>query len=105
MGSRRIPGDRALLALVLLAMLLMPRPFARAEETDAEATPEPATAEETIRQALSKPISLDLTNSLLRDAMSQLEEELGILIRFDHRALDDVGLGEEDPVSLQVSNV
>ncbi len=105
MDSRRILGNRASLALVLLTMLLMLRPLSRAEDTDAQATPEPAAAEATIRQALNKPISLDLTNSPLGDAMSQLEEELGILIRFDHPGLDDLGIGEEDTVSLQVSNI
>jgi hypothetical protein len=87
-----------------------------ASPTDSEAKgqsePEAATiesparlAERRIRQALTKPVSVDLRDTPLDTAIAFLEEDSGIPILLDWRALSEVGIRQEEPVSLEVSEI
>jgi hypothetical protein len=62
-------------------------------------------AEAAIRRALAKPVKLDLKGTPLFGVISHLEDELGIQIRLDRKAMDDVGAETDDPVTLQVAGI
>lgn len=62
-------------------------------------------AEAAILQELQKPISLDLIEAPLAELPEWLQAKWGIQAVLDRLAMDDVGLGDDTPVSLSVENM
>jgi len=62
-------------------------------------------AEERIRQALAKPISVDFVETPLETVAAFVQDQCGIPVLLDFRALEDAGIEPDDPVSLQVSEI
>jgi hypothetical protein len=62
-------------------------------------------AEDAIYAALKKPVSLDLSETPLKKLPEILRKELDVQARIDTKALDDVGLSTNTPMSLAVSEM
>ncbi|NBP52496.1 MAG: hypothetical protein EBU70_15190, partial [Actinobacteria bacterium] len=66
----------------------------------------PGSAEQKIYEALDKPVdSLRFDETPLRDVVAALQDQQGIPVQLDARALEDAGLDLETPVTKNVSNV
>jgi len=61
-------------------------------------------AERKILAALDKRIEIDFIETPLQDVVDFFKDALGIEIQIDCRALDDVGIGSDTPVSLQLQH-
>jgi len=70
-----------------------------------EPTPEETAFQKLLEQQLARKIPLDFRNTTLIAAIEQSSDTTGIRMEFDKRALDDVGVGTDAPVSLQVRDV
>jgi len=64
-----------------------------------------APAEERVRQALARKVSLDLDEVPLNTVLAQLEESLGIRIALDEKGLDEISLKADVPVSIELADV
>jgi hypothetical protein len=64
-----------------------------------------APAEAAIRAALDKRISFAFQEAPLRAATAEIGAKLGVQVFVDRKALDNVGLSEEAPVTLAVENM
>lgn len=62
-------------------------------------------AEIALLDALQKPVSLDLENVPLSDLPSMLQDKMNVPAIIDRRALDDVGVDLQTPVSLTVQQM
>lgn len=62
-------------------------------------------AEERILEALSKPTEVSFIDTPLEDAISFLKEQHKINIWIDRRALNDVNISTDQPVTLQIAEV
>jgi hypothetical protein len=62
-------------------------------------------AEKRIRAALNQPTSLNLTDEPLSQLVAALKESHKIEIQIDQKALDEVGVAGDTPVSVHVSGV
>jgi len=62
-------------------------------------------AEEAIRRALAQPVSIDFEETPLEDVAAFLQESRRIPVLLDFRALEDVGIRPDAPVSLRVSDI
>jgi hypothetical protein len=61
--------------------------------------------EAAIEEALAKPISLEYVETPLADVIDDLKDRCGIEIQLDKRCLDDVGVGTESPITINLQNV
>ncbi len=91
--------------LALTAVLLCGSSPSRAEEDPAKGAAKATSPKQAIRQALSKPVELKFVETPLADVMKHLEKTLGVRVRLDRRALDDVGIEGDAPVTFQVSGI
>ena len=78
--------------LALAAPLLYGDSPSRAEQAPAIKAPQATSPEEAVRQALAKPVELKFVETPLAGVAKSLEKTLGIPVRFDRKALDDVGI-------------
>ncbi|MCC7475554.1 MAG: VWA domain-containing protein, partial [Pirellulales bacterium] len=65
-------------------------------------------AEQRIEKALRSPLEssgLDFTDTPLNDVVTRLSEDYGIPIQIDHPALDEAGVGSDEPVTVNLHNV
>lgn len=97
----------ALMVLVGLACLV---PYGRADEQNAEnvaAERENAQAsrEQRIRTTLHDPTRLEFVDTPLSDVMQYLSDLHDLPIVIDYTALDDVGIGADQPVTLNVEGL
>jgi len=58
-----------------------------------------------IRQAMRIPITLDLREAPLTDAVSRIERQIGQSIWIDERALEDAGVGLDTPVTYHCASL
>ncbi len=61
-----------------------------------------------IRQALAQPLvsaGLDFSETPLQEIASQLQEDYGIPVQLDLAALDNAGIGPDEPVTVNIRNV
>ncbi len=58
-----------------------------------------------IRDALSKPITFEFNDASLSDVVQFLRESYKIPVIIDNRALDDVGLGADTPVTISIKGI
>jgi hypothetical protein len=58
-----------------------------------------------IAQALARPAACDFAETPLSDVADQLEEMCKISIELDYRALEEVGIGHDTPVTLHIRDV
>ncbi len=58
-----------------------------------------------IRKALSKPIEIAFNDAPLADVIAYLREVFNVAIVIDRRALDDVGLGSDTPVTVSLKGI
>lgn len=68
-------------------------------------TVRPADAEARIRMALDKPTTASFVNLPLMDAVEQLGRQHDIPMVVDRRALEEMGIASDTPVSLSLRNV
>ena len=73
--------------------------------TDVPTQPGKISAEETIRQALAKPIELNFKEAPLAEVVKTLREKLQINILLDKRCLSDANIAEDTPVTFSISNI
>lgn len=90
---------------VLTAALLCGNSPSRAEQAPAKKAPRATSPEVAVRQALAKPVELKFVETPLAGVAKSLEKTLGIPVRFDRKALDDVGIGGDVPVTFKVSDI
>ncbi len=90
---------------VLTAALLCRDCPSRAEQAPVKKAPRATSPEVAIRQALAKPVELKFVETPLAGVAKSLEKRLGIPIRLDRKALKDVGIGGDAPVTFQVSDI
>jgi hypothetical protein len=62
-------------------------------------------AEAAIRQSLAKPVQLRYAAMPLESVVDDLQVKVGIPIRLDRKALDDIGVGLDAPVTFGASNI
>jgi hypothetical protein len=62
-------------------------------------------AEERILRALDQPVSLQLVDTPLKDIVDRLENEYGISIQLDDKALTDAGVNADTPITASFTNV
>lgn len=65
----------------------------------------PEGREEAIRRALAKPVTVPFTETPLSDVVEFLKEKTSIQIIIDQKALDDVGMTTDTPVTVNVVGV
>jgi hypothetical protein len=70
-----------------------------------EFLPEPSAAEARILAALGEPTTLEFTETPLQDAVDYLKAKHKIEIQLDSRALEDIGVAADTPVTRNVSNI
>jgi hypothetical protein len=64
--------------------------------------------ESKIRNALVRPLTsrgLDFVDTPLEEVVALLQDDYGIPVKLDHAALDEVGLGPEEPVSTNLHHI
>jgi hypothetical protein len=114
MKSTRSRVSRTLwivLAALALAVLAVPLVYlsradgAASEEPKIEFFPAPTPSETRILAALEEPTVCEFNATPLQDAVSFLMDKHGIPIQLNSRALEDVGLGSDTPVSCHVNNI
>jgi hypothetical protein len=76
-----------------------------AKSPSTEFFPEPSAAEARILAALDEPTTLEFTETPLQDAIDYLKAKHKIEIQLDSRALEDVGVASDTPVTRHVSNI
>ncbi len=69
------------------------------------AVPTPHAAEAAILAALDQPTKLDFTETPLADVVAYLKDYHKLNIAFDQRALDDVGIGTDQPITRNLQGV
>ncbi len=62
-------------------------------------------AEQKIRDALQEPTRMEFIDTPLQDAVTFLKDYHGIEIQLDNRALEDLGVGSDTPVSRNVNGI
>ncbi|WP_153555130.1 hypothetical protein [Roseimaritima sediminicola] len=70
-----------------------------------QATAEMITAEQRLRQMLREKTTVEFFETPLEDAVQVLSEKHQLPILIDRRALEEIGLDKEVPVTLNVSNI
>ena len=90
---------------VLTAALVCGNCPGRAEQAPAKKATRAISPEVAIRQALAKPVELKFVETPLADVAKWLEKTLGVQVRFDRKALKDVGIAADAPVTFQVSGI
>ncbi len=103
MSARFLALSAAL--LVLTGALLCGDSPSRAEQTPARKAAQATSPEMAVRQALTKPVNVKCNETSLADFAKSLERVFGEPVRLDHRALNDIGLGDAAPVTFQVSGI
>lgn len=58
-----------------------------------------------IRAALKKPVDWEFTEKPLVDVLERAEEQAGIQIEIDPRALNDIGVGTDEPVTCSFKGI
>ncbi len=61
--------------------------------------------EQLIRRALTRPITVDFEQTSLRDALAFIQQATGINVILDPKAVKELGLDEETPVTLKLDKV
>jgi len=93
------------LAVFLTLFSLSAVPQCWAAEKGKVAQPLPGW-EETIRRALDKPISFEFMETSLDEVMAVVEKQAGIPnVLIDVRALDDVGIGADTPITRHLKGI
>jgi hypothetical protein len=89
--------------LIFAGMVLLP--IARAD--DSAANPEKTKLEprEVIRQALAKKINWDFNEMLLGEVVEALRNDLKIPIRLDMKAINDLGITPDVPITFKMSGI
>ncbi len=77
----------------------------KAEQASPTKDQGPPSREEAIRRALARPIRLDFKETPLSDVVTSLKRKTGVEVLIDHKALDDVGIGADTPLTVQVADV
>lgn len=103
---------RVVLATVALAVLAAPVVYlsradgADAQEPATEFLPKPSPSETRILTLLEEPTTLEFKDAPLADAaVAFLRDRHGIPVQLDLRALEDVGIGPDTPVTCNVEDV
>src|SRR5688572_7884548 len=97
-------ASATLRALGCLAVCLFTFP-APADEKNGDPNPPPAgvdgaaSPEEQIRRALNEPASLTVKEAPLREVAQQLRKMTNLNVLIDRKALDDVGISDDTPVT------
>ena len=68
-------------------------------------TPEEAAAKEAVERALQRKVSLQYDAAPLDGIARQVADLAGVPVQIDRKALEDLGIGTDAPVSFRVSNV
>jgi hypothetical protein len=102
--SARFSAEAAAV-LALAAVLICGGSSSRAEQAAAEKARDATSPETAIRQALAKPVELKFVETPLAEVANSLEKKLGVQVRLDFKALDDVGIKGDEPVTFQVSGI
>ena len=88
-------------ALGLALLLLTVSNLAAADKpTDQGKTPRPTTA--AVEKALDSPFEAKFDKTPLREVVKQLEKRCKIHVILDERALNDVGIGVDTPVTIDI---
>ncbi|NQU24922.1 MAG: hypothetical protein HQ567_26865 [Candidatus Nealsonbacteria bacterium] len=67
--------------------------------------PEPDAACKAVVEALASTADFQFADTPLQDVVDALAHRHKVNIRIDHRALDDVGIGSDTPITIDVKNV
>ena len=67
--------------------------------------PKQPTAGEAIREALAKPVDLKYDKLPLQKVAEDLQAKLGVPVRLDNRALGEMGIADDTPVTFAVSRI
>jgi general secretion pathway protein D len=88
------------LSEVVLVIALLALPLAvRAADTAGHH------ADSRVEQVLEKPITLEFVETPLEEIVAYLQSATELQIRLDRRALDDVGVGSDSPVTVSLKEV
>ena len=60
---------------------------------------------EAILKVLQEPTSLELIETPLADAVAEVQDKHGVHVYLDHRALDDVGIPSDTPITFVMSGI
>lgn len=85
--------------------VLPTQPSANADPFSSTGSPESDIARRQIEQALKKPVSIEMADGTLQEAIAQLRKTAGINIVIDAAALEDEGVTTDVKVSLHLSGV
>ncbi len=92
---------RHLFACIVVSLLVAPlMRDARADEPAA-----PLNREALINAALGRPVSFEYKETPLGDVIKDLEKKLGVTVALETRALDEVGIGSDTPITIEVTNI
>jgi hypothetical protein len=92
----------AFFSILAVAALCRPATAADAPSKPAEKPPSP---EERILKALGEPVKGKFVETPLSDVIDNLRTAHGIEIHFDRKALDDVGIGVDTPITKNIQGV
>jgi len=93
-------------AVALCGAILLTVGFGHSRQPVLWAAPaELRAGEEAIKQALAEPTSLAFVETPLRDVLDFIQSKHKIIVMIDRKALDDVGLGADSTVTINISNV
>ncbi|MCE9548424.1 MAG: hypothetical protein K8T25_23360 [Planctomycetia bacterium] len=70
-----------------------------------EATPDRRAEGERLRKKLASPVTIQFTGKPLLAALTEMGLQAGVEIQLDAKALEDVGAGEDSPVTIQLKKV
>ena len=80
-------------------------PAAKPEPSPTAGEPKKPSPEDLIRQALNKRVELKYTEEPLWDVLKDLHAKLGIPIQLDAKAIGDVGINHDTPVTYNLSTI
>jgi hypothetical protein len=98
-----VPFKHATVLLPLLFVLLRVPLFAQEQMVFGD--PREIESELRIRQVLQIPVSLNLREAPLSDAIANIEHQIGQSIWIDSRALEDAGVGLDTPISYNCTSL
>jgi hypothetical protein len=102
---RIVLGGMALAVLAVPVIYLSRADGADAAEPKTEFLPVPSENETRILAALEEPTTLEFTETPLQDAVDYLKAKHELQIQLDSKALEDVGIASDTPVTRSVKNI
>ncbi len=88
---------------VCITLLPLVAPLVRDARADEPAAP--PNRETLISAALARPINCEYNQTPLADVIKDLEKKLGITVALEIKALDEVGIGSDTPITIQLTNI